>query len=561
MSTFCSGSAGSGALTQLIATGALDQYLTANSNFTFFKVKYNKHTNFAMESIGQPFNTAVAFGSEAQITLNRSGDLIYFMYVVFDLPAITACPAPSDGASCAGIVGTNQFPAVTDCKACEAADHRVFEQYLDDGYTDANTEEQEVRMSTAKSRYIRDKYGGCVPLECCAAMEGEDCPTHICADAHDGTKPVWAHWVNGIGQFLIRAARIVIGGSTIDTLYNDFLYMWEELTGKSGRRLNEMVGKRYSTTTLVCDSRIRRTLYVPLPFWFTQHSGQALALASLQFHGVQVMIEFERLERCITVSHNDVIVRNCATACCLSPADLSACLETTYIYLDTDERARFATTHYETLITQTQSFQMQTCNSQIRMQLNFNHPVIELIWAVRRQCHEAANNWFNYSGIMNMDPVVSAALYLNNQSRFSSKPGMWFRCVVPYQFHTNIPDGHIYVYSFALYPEDPTPSGSCNMSRIDHVDLALQLQDSLGQEQVTIVVFARNWNVLRCLLAKSLKQQAAESRGSNGTVNRHSAVVPASRHACRAKRPVFGRSSGRMWYGGDSPHLSAISVA
>lgn len=50
----------------------------------------------------------------------------------------------------------------------------------------------------------------------------------------------------------------------------------------------EMVGKRMSRSSLICDSRQRRTLYVPLPFWFTQHSGQALSLASLQFHGVQV---------------------------------------------------------------------------------------------------------------------------------------------------------------------------------------------------------------------------------------------------------------------------------
>ena len=52
-------------------------------------------------------------------------------------------------------------------------------------------------------------------------------------------------------------------------------------------------------------------------------------------------------------------------------------------------------------------------------------------------------------------------------------------------------------YQKTRYPEDPTPSGSCNFSRIDHVDLALQLQEGLGKEQVSIVIFARNWNVLR----------------------------------------------------------------
>jgi len=119
------------------------------------------------------------------------------------------------------------------------------------------------------------------------------------------------------------------------------------------------------------------------------------------------------------------------------------------------------------------------------------------MWAVRRKCNSMANNHFNYSGIDSRDPVSTCALFLNNQSRFSNKPGVWFRLVQPYQFHTNIPDCFMYVYSFALHPEDPTPSGSCNMSRIDHVDLALQLQESLGKEQVDIIVFARNWNVLR----------------------------------------------------------------
>lgn len=82
----------------------------------------------------------------------------------------------------------------------------------------------------------------------------------------------------------------------------------------------------------------------------TQHSGQALSLASLQFHGVQIHIEFERLERCIVTSGPNVVVRSCGTGCCLTNADLSACIETTYVYLDDGERNRFATTHFEVLM-------------------------------------------------------------------------------------------------------------------------------------------------------------------------------------------------------------------
>ena len=35
------------------------------------------------------------------------------------------------------------------------------------------------------------------------------------------------------------------------------------------------------------------------------------------------------------------------------------------------------------------------------------------------------------------------------------------------------------------------------MWRIDHVDLMLELQDGLAKEQVTIMVFAISYNVLR----------------------------------------------------------------
>jgi hypothetical protein len=444
-----------------------------------------------MESIGQPFNTAVAFGSEAQITLNRNGDLIYYMYVVVDLPGIVAVDTTSQAFGLGGATG--QFPIFMDqsCAPCAKNDEVPIVDYLEDNFTDASSGGKQEMLKKAKDKWLQDKYKSGPALECCD--EVEDCPDNLCPELN-GT---WAHWTNDIGQFLIRCARVVIGGSTVDTLFNEFLFMWEELTGKSGRRLTEMVGKRYTRTQLICDSRQRRVLYVPLPFWFTQHSGTALALASLQFHGVQVHIEFERLEKCIVVSGPNVAVRNAATSVALTANDLSACLETTYVYLDNVERDRFATTHYEVLIVQNQAFHMQTTNSQVRMQLNFNHPVLELIWAVRRQCHERCNNWFNWSGIDNRDPVEKAALHLNNQSRFSNKPGPWFRLVQPYQHHSNIPDSFCYCYSFALYPEDPSPSGSCNMSRIDHVDLQLTLQEGLGKEQVTVMVFARNWNVLR----------------------------------------------------------------
>lgn len=487
------GNTAAGSITQLVAIGAMDAYLSKNAKFTYWKMRHLRYTNFAMEAVIQPFNSTVAFGQTAQITLNRTGDLVYYMYVLVEIPGITACK--NNAELCGGQVGGDQFPYCDN--PTKEADANVYVNYLgsDEIPDSCDTAQMAECLLKGKQRWQKDKYGCCTIPDVCQAKEESltDCMgTDSCGELQS-----WACWTNAIGQLLVKCASIIIGGSTIDSLYSDLLFMWEELSGKSGKRLTEMVGKRYSRMQLICDSRCARVLYVPLPFWFTQHSGQALSLASLQFHGVQLQVEFERLENCIITSGPDVQVKNCASACCLTNTDLAAALETTYVYLDVAERQKFASLPFETLIIQHQQYCAQYTNAQARIQLSFNHPVIELIFAVRRAANEKCNNWFDYSGIDGRDPVVKASLNLNNQPRFQNKPGPWLRMCQPYQFHTNIPDAFIYVYSFALHPEEPSPSGSCNFSRIDHVDLLLTLQEGLAKETCTVLVYARNFNVLR----------------------------------------------------------------
>jgi hypothetical protein len=57
---------------------------------------------------------------------------------------------------------------------------------------------------------------------------------------------------------------------------------------------------------------------------------------------------------------------------------------------------------------------------------------------------------------------------------------------------------HIYVYSFALNPEEHQPSGTCNFSRIDNTILSFNnFASSLAAGIVK--VFAVNYNVLRIM--------------------------------------------------------------
>jgi hypothetical protein len=483
--TSCGASAG-GALTQLIALGAADKYLSQNPSITFWRFRYNKYTNFALEPIEQPFNTQVMFGNDTQMTFNRTGDLIFWTYVVIDLHGIYAVPQSQAGAG----VFPSQFPGLAGGSGGSLCD-----PCGDDASASPND---------------------------CSTNSGE-------AEQH------WAHYTNSIGQWLIRRAALVIGGQVIDTLYSDYLYMWEELSGKPGKRLREMVGKEFSLSELIEDSKIDRRLYVPLPFWFTATSGNALPVVSLQFHGIQLIVSFAELQTCVQTSCSSTLVESGSSASSVSSAspvpvavlktrnqqalvdqDLRAVVETTYVYLDIDERDRFATGSFEQLITQVQAYSLTTRNVQVRMALNFNHPIIELIWAVRRNCHGNVNNWFCYAGRNLEDPIRLVQLKLNNLPRFAPKEGRYFRLVQPYQHHTNIPQSHVYCWSAALYPEESQPSGSVNFSRIDNVELTFDMQENIDMAPTrpnafnkacannrpitgdfTVLVFARSWNILR----------------------------------------------------------------
>jgi hypothetical protein len=165
-----------------------------------------------------------------------------------------------------------------------------------------------------------------------------------------------------------------------------------------------------------------------------------------------------------------------------------------YIYLDTDERRRFAQLSHEYLIEQIQFTGSESAKSKNeKIKLNFNHPVKELIWHFRNdEQSNIATNWTTF------EEMESAKLQLNGNDRFAERDAMYFSHVQPYQHHENIPDSkNIYVYSFGVKPEEHQPSGTLNMSRIDTATLSVGFKDENDKRQS--YVYAVNYNVLRIL--------------------------------------------------------------
>ena len=352
----------------------------------------------------------------------------------------------------------------------------------------------------------------------------------------DLTSKTTSTYQNYLGLRLIKSVVIEIGGQQIDKHYSDWLYIWNELSLP--------IGKRYAYDTMVgADKDILNgldvageipdasdtTLYIPFEFWFCRNVGLALPLIALQYHEVKVKIDFETKANCIS-----------------TPAGLLTDFEdiknislwADYIFLDTDERRRFAQLSHEYLIEQLQFTGTEPLvPGTNRIKLNFNHPCKELVWVAKTTPTDNKTRWYDYTikdgadgdtalskavdgsaiaggqrtsnylvisdikPLTNNNPFTNAILQLNGNDRFAVREGDYFNYVQPFQHHTNVPvHNSINVYSFALKPEDHQPSGTLNMSRIDTATLMVSAQtpDS-GLTYQGINIYAVNYNVLRIL--------------------------------------------------------------
>ena len=331
-----------------------------------------------------------------------------------------------------------------------------------------------------------------------------------------------------VAERAIKNAELSIGGQRIDKHYQRWWRLYSELYLSDAAKTNW--GKMTSTmSTVVTDSR---QVFLPLIFFFNRNPGLALPLIALQYH--EVRIDFDLT------------------------AEFDAFLDTSvfkvwanYIYLDTEERRRFAQKGHEYLIEQVQhtGSDSVTSNATKQVRLSYNHPVKELVWCVNGGSANSTGLWNFCSNAAAADVVVDCSseksgegqiapgqagcpllvvgtnggteeltedgsgagatqsvgpvdtfkLVLNGQDRFKEQSGKYFNQVQPFQHHSGSPSPGIYSYSFALKPEEHQPTGTCNFSRIDNAQVAIKLKNLADTSLATpsLDMFAVNYNVLR----------------------------------------------------------------
>jgi len=324
----------------------------------------------------------------------------------------------------------------------------------------------------------------------------------------DGDDACW------VAERAIASAELSIGGQRVDKHYQRWWRLYSELYLDEAKKAN---------WAKMTTAKTGNTVYLPLIFFFNRNPGLYLPLIALQYH--EVRIDFDLTSTFSTYLSTSVFK-----------------VWANYVYLDTEERRRFAQKGHEYLIEQVQhtGSDTVTAGSTSNKRLSYNHPVKELVWCfndpaaanvatslwnftsepaatdIVLECDAragVASNCYVPVGLAGGVPLYDAAastsdfdeervgpltdfkLVLNGQDRFKAQKGKYFNQVQPYNHHSGNPYAGVYSYSFALKPEEHQPTGSCNFSRIDNAQVAVTIPAAAAS--TTMHMFAVNYNVLR----------------------------------------------------------------
>ena len=326
---------------------------------------------------------------------------------------------------------------------------------------------------------------------------------------------------NWVAERAINNVELSIGGQRIDKHYQKWWRLYSELYLDSAKKT---AWGKMTTGSVVTASGAEGQVFLPLIFFFNRNPGLALPLIALQYHEVRLDFDLSgEFEMYMDSSKTFKVWAN-------------------YIYLDTEERRRFAQKGHEYLIEQVQhtgSDTLAAAEQTKQIRLSYNHPVKELVWCASESNQSNCAMW-NFTqdadaivstSIANMDlagtkvhvdadagnapkllagagatatafdeetvgTIKTMKLVLNGQDRFKEQSGKYFNQVQSYNHHSGCPYPGVYSYSFALKPEEHQPTGTCNFSRIDNAQVQV-VTASTTNNAISMHMFATNYNVLR----------------------------------------------------------------
>lgn len=467
----------------MAAQGTLNQYLVDES-MSPFGATYTKGGTYVSHVCNQSIANA-ALGSSTTIAVTRAADMVSGMFLKVNLPPLTArkIEGPRYGSSfpLTGIGGT-----VQEANALMSNGSKEMQMALKQGKP--VTQEQ---IEDAKLKMMKSRYGQTFSAAC--SLESTDCAA--CGG------DVTAVYTNAIGYMLLNNVELRVSGTKICAMSGVMMAVMDELMGYKEKTLNEMTGTCSNMSELACRSmKGFKSLYVPLPFFFTKNVASALPLVALQFSEIAVAFEFAKATDIITVTHPGYEAIDAITGQPITQKfEIEAFLTTQQFLLKHEDHSAMANMNYELPITYPVLHTVENVKeTKISTPLPFNLILTQLCVFLQTDGAREHNQKLNFATILGTDPVLNAKLNINNVE-YVDASGNELRVLHNYLYYKEMFKFFMYPITFALAPTEAHQmyTGSLNFSKCDSVTLSLAVDPIMcsNGEEYTVNVMGMMHNI------------------------------------------------------------------
>jgi hypothetical protein len=590
-----------GGLLSIISYGVDDLYLTGAPQITFFKIVYRRHTNFSIESIEVGLKTDMNFNDQYEMIIDRTGDLIgkvylkikfpktYFSYSQFGFTSSvdTNLYNPSGNFNIVQQFMQYNTQAYRDVYADAQVQNSNTQDMLNAIYNDfsGNAAQQalinynnlmitELNATNKNLLYSSNIYNLYLKYNNMNTISGTDffslvqnaftysqqCYQYYWLQYSNYQQQVDINsqnnlkfaWNNNIGHNIIEYADATLGGEQIDRHYGNFFQVNYDLTKTYYMQpvYNQLIGNLEQLTIYNEIPKPSYFITIPLQFWFNRNIGSSFPLVATEYSDLAIKVKLRDIGQCAYIEQIQDQIYTLEDLWNDKNYKLEISLLVDYIFLDGQERKKFAQSSHEYLIENIQS-QTETLTAQIlktnlptdiinynvitnvqnyNIKMDLRHPVKQLLWTFQKKIFLDNKGgtlkciYDNYSlePYVDIDPLINAYILLNGYKRIDKNVGTakYYNLVQAYQHDTYIPEkAGIYGYSFSLYPENIQPSSTCNMSRFLGQHLLFELngnmfyylesdidpdipQDNIEPTDykytdVVLNIYARTYNLLR----------------------------------------------------------------
>lgn len=484
-----------GGVLQLILTGYQDTYFICNPEITFFKTVYKQYSSFAMESIPQYFNINADFGTRVTCTVSKNADLISKIYLVVNIPPIGAFIDYSGETGVGnGKIAQCAWVEKIGFQLIKTIELEIAGKIIDRQYGDWMNIWSELTTPISKLNGLNKMIGNIPSLT--TFTNGKN--------GYLVYVPLMFYFCrNSSLAFPLVAlenadVKINVEFNTLDDCLtlspSHYILINEDMVYMEP---NELIMQTYQNVIYYA-----RFVYYDI-------QNKKLYYTKITPESFDTNTKIYSVVNNYSVTPTDIerlyLDKNRYFPQTLGLSLSSALLMVDYIYLQPDERLRFARNDH-TYIIDTVQFDNDKIlyHAHNKIKLSYTNPCKELIFRANYDYFSSgySNDKFNYTnapkGVVQTSLIKTIQLLLNGQERIKETEANYYEWIQIFENHSKSPSIGIGCYSFALKPEDMLVTGSCNFSKMDDIVLQVTIDKGVNYTRpIKIRVYAVTVNILK----------------------------------------------------------------